>query len=77
MIGLFVSFLYYCRLFYLPTAGDIERDPDEPVGDGVGRIAIEFGVPGVVPTPVVLQLELSLLFCPIESYTKEQKRKQT
>lgn len=54
-------------IVYLPTAGDIEREPDDPVGDGVGRIAIEFGVPGAAPIPGVLQLELSLLFCPIES----------
>lgn len=52
---------------HLPTAGDIEREPDDPVGDGVGRIAIEFGVPGAAPIPGVLQLELSLLFCPMES----------
>lgn len=32
---------------YLPTAGDMERDPDDPVGDGVGRATErEFGVPG-------------------------------
>lgn len=51
----------------LPTAGDIDREPDDPVGDGVGLIASEFGVPGAVPTPVPTPLELSLLFCPIES----------
>lgn len=52
---------------YIPTAGDIDREPDDPVGDGVGLIANEFGVPGAVPTPVPTPLELSLLFCPIES----------
>lgn len=54
--------------WYIPTAGDIDREPDDPVGDGVGLIASEFGVPGAVPTPVPTPLELSLLFCPIESW---------
>lgn len=47
---------------YIPTAGDIDLEPELPVGDGVGLIAIEFGVPGVAATPLALQLELSLLF---------------
>lgn len=64
------------RMMNLPTAGDIEREPDEPVGDGVGRIAIEFGVPGVAPTPLALQFEPSLLFCPIESYHNEREKEK-
>lgn len=39
----------------------MDREPELPVGDGVGRIAIELGVFGVPPTVA------SLLFCPIES----------
>ena len=39
-----------------PTAGDMEREPVDPVGDGVGLIPWELGVPGAGP------LELSLLF---------------
>lgn len=34
----------------------MEREPVEPVGDGVGLIPWEFGVPGAGP------FELSLLF---------------
>lgn len=49
-------------LLYVPTAGDMDREPDDPVGDGVGLIASELGVPGAVPTPVPTPLELSLLF---------------
>lgn len=51
----------------------MDRDPDDPVGDGVGLIASELGVPGAVPTPVPTPLELSLLFWPTESYERENK----
>jgi hypothetical protein len=44
-----------------PTAGDMERDPVDPVGDGVGLMPWELGVPGAGP------LELSLLFWPVRS----------
>lgn len=47
------------KKYNIPTAGDIDLEPELPVGDGVGRIAIEFGVFGVVPTAA---FELSLLF---------------
>lgn len=51
--------------FYLPTAGDIDREPVDPVGEGVGRITCwGLGVPGG-PEPKPLwppPLELSLLF---------------
>lgn len=57
----------------LPTAGDIEREPDEPVGDGVGLIPWELGVPGAPDTPPPCPLELSLLFWPVES-CKQMKR---
>ena len=41
-------------VLHLPTAGDMEREPDEPVGEGVGRITCcEFGVPGG-PEPMPL-----------------------
>lgn len=43
-------------MFCWPTAGDMEREPVDPVGDGVGLIPWELGVPGAGP------LELSLLF---------------
>lgn len=68
--------MYLRKTFWhLPTAGDIDREPDDPVGDGVGLIANEFGVPGAVPTPVPTPLELSLLFCPTESCKKKKKKK--
>lgn len=61
----------YKTLFrFLPTAGDMEREPEEPVGDGVGRVTCcEFGVPGAAePTPLwPPPLELSLLFWLINS----------
>lgn len=44
---------------YIPTAGDIDLEPELPVGDGVGRIAIEFGAFDAGPA--------SLLFWPIGS----------
>lgn len=47
---------------YKPTAGDIEREPVDPVGEGVGLIPCEFGVPGQAGP-----FELSLLFCPDNS----------
>jgi len=47
-----------------PTAGDMEREPVDPVGDGVGLIPWELGVPGAGP------LELSLLFWPVRSCNK-------
>lgn len=59
----------------LPTAGDMDRDPDDPVGEGVGLIASELGVPGAVPTPVPTPLELSLLFWPTESCGKRETEK--
>lgn len=40
----------------------MEREPVDPVGDGVGLIPWELGVPGAGP------LELSLLFCPVRSW---------
>lgn len=55
---------------YIPTAGDIDREPDEPVGEGVGLMTCcGFGVPGGPdPNPLCAPpLELSLLFCPISS----------
>lgn len=45
----------------LPTAGDIDRELVDPVGDGVGLIPWEFGVPGAGPP------ELSLLLPPLRS----------
>lgn len=48
----------------------MEREPEEPVGEGVGLITCwGLGVPGG-PEPMPLcapPLELSLLFCPISS----------
>lgn len=62
---------------YLPTAGDIDREPDEPVGEGVGLMTCcGFGVPGG-PDPKPLwapPLELSLLFCPISSCNMKKYR---
>jgi len=62
---------------YSPTAGDMEREPEEPVGEGVGRITCwGLGVPGG-PEPMPLcapPLELSLLFCPISSWNGKRKR---
>lgn len=40
----------------LPIAGDIDLEPELPVGDGVGRIAIEFD------EATAAAFELSLLF---------------
>lgn len=48
--------------FDLPTAGDIDLEPVEPVGEGVG---LQLGVPGAGP------FELSLLFCPDKSCKKK------
>lgn len=48
-------------MFCWPTAGDMEREPVEPVGEGVGLMPCELGVPGAGP------LELSLLFWPVRS----------
>lgn len=49
----------------------MEREPEEPVGEGVGLITCwGLGVPGG-PEPMPLcapPLELSLLFCPISSW---------
>lgn len=52
-----------------PTAGDMDRDPDEPVGDGVGLIAC-----GFVAAPVLIP-ELSLLFWAVVS-CKEREREE-
>lgn len=58
----------------LPTAGDIDRDPEEPVGDGLGLMPWELGVPGAAEAPPVPPpLELSLLFWPVESWDGEKK----
>lgn len=60
--------------WFWATAGDMEREPEEPVGEGVGRITCwGLGVPGG-PEPMPLcapPLELSLLFCPISSWCGE------
>lgn len=48
-------------MFCWPTAGDMDLEPVEPVGDGVGLMPCEFGVPGAGP------FELSLLFAPVKS----------
>lgn len=52
----------------------MEREPEEPVGEGVGLITCwGLGVPGG-PEPMPLcapPLELSLLFCPISSWCGE------
>lgn len=51
------------RSLHLPTAGDIDLEPDEPVGDGVGLMpCCEFGVPGAAVEFPAPPLELSLLF---------------
>lgn len=46
---------------FWPTAGDMDREPVDPVGEGVGRIPCELGVPGAGPP------ELSLLLPPLRS----------
>lgn len=46
---------------YSPTAGDIDLELVDPVGEGVGLIPWEFGVPGAGPP------ELSLLLPPLKS----------
>lgn len=55
----------------------MEREPEEPVGEGVGRITCwGLGVPGG-PEPMPLcapPLELSLLFCPISSWNGNGER---
>lgn len=43
----------------------MDLEPVDPVGDGVGLIPCEFGVPGAGPP------ELSLLFPPLKSYDKK------
>lgn len=48
-------------MFCWPTAGDMDRLPEEPVGEGVGLMPWELGVPGAGP------VELSLLFWPVRS----------
>jgi hypothetical protein len=50
-----------------PTAGDIDLDPVEPVGEGIGLMpCVAFGVLGAFGSPPI-PLELSLLFCPVDS----------
>lgn len=48
----------------LPTAGDMDRDPLEPVGLGVGLRC------GVVARPALPLPPESLLFCPCRSWSK-------
>lgn len=55
------------RIEYLPTAGDIDLEPVDPVGDGVGLIPCELGVPGAAPP------ELSLLLPPLKSWNIENR----
>lgn len=43
----------------------MDLEPVDPVGDGVGLIPCEFGVPGAGPP------ELSLLFPPLKSCNKK------
>lgn len=49
---------------YLPTAGDIDREPLEPVGLGVGLKC------GVVARPALPLPPESLLFWPVRSCNK-------
>lgn len=49
-------------LLYVPTAGDMEREPVDPVGDGVGLMP-ELGVAGLV-WPLPCPLFESLLLAP-------------
>lgn len=59
LLAIKVTFLIISQLLInnIPTAGDIDREPVDPVGEGVGLIPWEFGVPGPAGP-----FELSLLF---------------
>lgn len=60
---MYIEFSTIRAHFDLPTAGDIDLEPDEPVGDGVGLMpCCEFGVPGAAVEFPAPPLELSLLF---------------